>query len=68
MPLYDFICEACGKVFEELQDMEKRIAVKCPHCGSEDVKRQLGAVSWYWDRNKPLNPGPKPPTKFFPGV
>jgi hypothetical protein len=35
--------------------------------GSEDVKRQIGAVSWYWDRNKPLNPGPKPPTKYFSG-
>ena len=42
MPLYEYLCKKCQKVFEILQlssrDGEE---VKCPHCGSREVEKLL---------------------------
>jgi len=34
MPLYDFECKKCGKVFDEISTIEKRNKVKCK-CGGK---------------------------------
>lgn len=40
MPLFNYICEDCGKEFEELvRSADEK--VPCPKCSSEKVKRQL---------------------------
>ncbi len=40
MPIYEFSCNTCGRRFSKLilvsQDKEE---IRCPHCGSADVKR-----------------------------
>lgn len=44
MPMYEFVCDQCGKKFEELcrsSDTE----VKCPQCGSTRVTRQFSAFA-----------------------
>jgi putative FmdB family regulatory protein len=49
MPTYEFVCEKCAKVFEQiwsLAEYDKRIKQKqkCPKCGSTRVVRALSLV------------------------
>ena len=41
MPLFEFTCAACGKVFEELLSLAELEAgdVDCPSCRSPEVAR-----------------------------
>ncbi|NLX70531.1 MAG: zinc ribbon domain-containing protein [Clostridiales bacterium] len=39
MPLLDFQCSQCEKKFDELVYSSEMDKVKCPECGSRDVKR-----------------------------
>jgi len=42
MPTYDYVCEACGRALEIFQSMTEAPKRKCPHCGKQKLKRQLG--------------------------
>jgi putative FmdB family regulatory protein len=42
MPIYEFRCEACGAVFEELVEAGTE-ATTCAACGSERTRRMLSA-------------------------
>jgi putative FmdB family regulatory protein len=39
MPLYDYKCQECGYVFEELQTMSDDPITICPQCKKEAVKK-----------------------------
>ncbi len=39
MALLDFECEKCGEKFEEIVKISDRDSVKCPKCGSKDIKQ-----------------------------
>ncbi len=41
MPTYDFLCEGCDDVFEEL--VLGTEAVECPKCGTTKVSKQVSA-------------------------
>jgi len=43
MPLFEFSCEKCKKVFEELLYTSDISNVSCPVCGSKKIKRKLSA-------------------------
>jgi len=43
MPIYDYKCRECGRVSEVLQRSLEGAAIKCPHCGSEDVEKLISA-------------------------
>ncbi len=43
MPLYEYRCEECGKIFEKLANREDE--VDCPGCGSTETTRKLGPFS-----------------------
>ncbi len=47
MPVYDYECENCGKVFEEFVISHKvpDSEIKCPECGEYKAKRKLSAPS-----------------------
>ncbi len=45
MPIYEFECEACGEVFEELVFGSPE-GIKCPKCKSEKVKRLMSAFGF----------------------
>jgi len=40
MILFEFFCEECKKNFEELVNSSKD-KIKCPYCGSYNVKKML---------------------------
>lgn len=42
MPTYDYVCEACGHALEIFQSMTEAPKRKCPKCGKQKLKRQLG--------------------------
>ncbi len=55
MPIYEYRCEKCGKVFELLRHIDDHNTVQCVQCGSTDTKKliashtsfQLRGTGWY---------------------
>lgn len=46
MPLYDYVCYACGYTFEKLRRMSDDDGeIRCPECGSERIERLLSTFS-----------------------
>src|SRR4051812_3462963 len=46
MPIYAFVCSACGHQFDRLQKMSDPDPAACPTCAADAVKRQLTAPSF----------------------
>ena len=44
MPLYEYRCKKCEKVFESFQKIGEKKA-SCPDCKSEDTERLLSSFS-----------------------
>ncbi len=42
MPTYDYVCDACGHAFEEMQSFSAALLTKCPQCGEEKLRRLFG--------------------------
>lgn len=55
MPIYEFVCEACGRVVESLQKITDPPPGACPECGGKMAKImsrnsfQLKGGGWYKD-------------------
>ncbi|MDR3319783.1 MAG: zinc ribbon domain-containing protein [Desulfovibrio sp.] len=60
MPLFEFVCAACGVKFEEIVDSGK--IPPCPECGASAVERQISAPSPFKTGDFPYKPGPVCPT------
>lgn len=46
MPMYEYRCEDCGNLYEELRRMSDADRdLKCPKCASESVERLLSAFA-----------------------
>jgi putative FmdB family regulatory protein len=43
MPIYEYICGACGHHLEALQKMTEAPLRKCPDCGKSQLKRLVSA-------------------------
>ncbi len=41
MPIYEFRCEDCGHVFEELVRFGDDPELKCPECGGTDTRKAV---------------------------
>ena len=44
MPAYDYTCKDCNKgfiIFLSLKEYDAKPKVRCPHCGSDNVTRQI---------------------------
>ena len=44
MPEYDYVCTKCSKtfaVFMSFKELEAEPTVRCPHCKSDQVKKQI---------------------------
>jgi len=46
MPIYEFICNSCGKEFEQLLSSTDISSVSCDSCKSSDIKKVLSASSF----------------------
>jgi putative FmdB family regulatory protein len=55
MPIYEFVCEACGRIVERLQKLTDPPPEACPECGGKMAKImsrnsfQLKGGGWYRD-------------------
>jgi putative FmdB family regulatory protein len=46
MPMFEYVCRACGERFEELRSREQdQPAPACPECGSEQVVKLFSAFA-----------------------
>ena len=45
MPIYEFVCEECGKEIEVLQKMSDQ-APECPACGKSAMKKKVSAAAF----------------------
>ena len=47
MPVYEFECKACGKMFDHLfpNMRTENLKVKCPHCESVRTQRKLSVFA-----------------------
>ena len=47
MPIYEYVCDGCGRLFEKilLSAAPDAMAIACPHCGSAVVTRQFSTFS-----------------------
>jgi len=44
--MYEYRCTSCGELYEQLRRMsEADTGLVCPHCGSEQVERQVSACA-----------------------
>lgn len=43
MPIYEYQCQNCGHLFEELQSMREEPLLKCPECGKNGLKKLIGS-------------------------
>lgn len=43
MPIYEYLCSACGHTLDALQKVSDDPLVHCPTCGEPQLKRQLSA-------------------------
>ena len=39
MPLYDYLCDKCGKKFEDFRSIAERHQAPCPICGKPSEKQ-----------------------------
>jgi putative FmdB family regulatory protein len=56
VPIYEFVCEACGRLTEVMQRMSDPPPATCPECGAPKLARlvsrtsfQLKGGGWYSD-------------------
>jgi putative FmdB family regulatory protein len=47
MPIYEFRCLQCGKVFEllKMKKEDESMEMKCPKCSSPEVERVLSTIN-----------------------
>lgn len=46
MPIYEYICRACGKQTEKLQKLSEPDFVDCPHCAQSALQRTVSAAGF----------------------
>jgi putative FmdB family regulatory protein len=46
MPIYEFVCETCGRPFEDLVRSYSAISeTRCPNCGSASLRRKVSVFA-----------------------
>ncbi|MES2490843.1 MAG: zinc ribbon domain-containing protein [Pseudomonadota bacterium] len=46
MPIYEYVCRACGEMSEILQKLSEPDEKKCPLCGKLKLTRQVSAAGF----------------------
>lgn len=45
MPIYEYRCDTCGMLFDQLRTMAASDTATCPACGSADARRLVSRVA-----------------------
>ncbi len=46
MPIYEYLCRKCGKIFEKIQKInEGGDHLNCPYCGGRKLEKVLSSFS-----------------------
>jgi len=45
VPIFEYVCAKCGKVFEKLILGKSQEALACPNCGSDRVEQKFSTFS-----------------------
>ena len=45
MPIYEFSCDSCGRVFDLMVLGGAEVEMKCPDCGSQEITKLMSATS-----------------------
>ena len=46
MPIYEYVCGACGKAHEALQKISDAPLTDCSACGQSDLKKKVSAPAF----------------------
>jgi len=46
MPIYEYLCKACGFSKDVLQKMSAAPLTDCPDCGKDQYRKQISAASF----------------------
>lgn len=46
MPIYEYLCENCGKELEKIQKISEPPMVDCPECGKSSLRKKISAVGF----------------------
>ncbi len=59
MPIYEYECRGCSEPFELLVRLSQIDAVRCPHCGSADLRRLMSVFGFTGKgiKSKPVGGG-----------
>jgi putative FmdB family regulatory protein len=65
VPIYEFECQACGRLTEVMQKMSDPAPATCPACGGGPLARQVSRTSFHlkgggWYADLYASPGAKP--------
>lgn len=47
MPIYEYVCGACGNEFEEWQKISDPPVSKCPKCGKKKVEKKISLSAFH---------------------
>ena len=47
MPIYPYICGACGNEYDKLQKVSDEPDKQCPECGEDSVRRKVTAAAFH---------------------
>ncbi len=67
MPIYEYLCSACGRKHETLRKFSDPPLTECPHCGKDALAKQVSAAGfqlkgtgWYQTDFRSSGGKPKP--------
>lgn len=46
MPIYEYLCGACGHQEEVIQKMSDKPLTKCPACGKNKLRKQVSSTAF----------------------
>ena len=46
MPIYEYLCQACGKELEALQKISEERLKDCPACGAASLQKKVSAAAF----------------------
>ena len=46
MPIYEYVCQACGHDLEALQKLSDAPLAECPKCGKAELKKMVSAAGF----------------------